>query len=485
MKSTRRLLSRVVSGSLLACALLWSGAVSEGAAIHGPLRVGRENPRYFADARGKAVYLTGSHTWSNLQDQGTTDPPPPFEYARYLDFMVAHHQNFMRMWAGEHFRYRETNRTLYAAPLPWARTGPGLARDGKPRFDLSRFDESYFRRLRARVKAAGARGIYVSIMLFEGLTDQFSPRPTAPITWEGSPFHPANNINGIDGNPEGNGYGSACYTLAVPEITRLQEAYVRHVVDTVNDLGNVLYEIVNETGGYSTEWQYHMIRFVKQYEATKPVQHPVGMTFQWPNGTNEHLFASPADWISPRAGDTEGFSYLLNPRPADGRKVILPDSDHLEGRTPENLRGWVWKSACRGLNPIYMDFADEAWDIAAGPQFAPDHPDPTHREPVRRALGQARRLVERMDLNHAQPAGELASSGYCLANPGHQYLVYLPEGGPVMVDLSAVKGELIAEWFDPVGEKTVAKSRVSGGKKAELAAPLAGEAVLFLHRPGQ
>ena len=40
----------------------------------GPLRVHPENPRYFTDGSGKAIYLTGSHTWSNLQDQGMTGP---------------------------------------------------------------------------------------------------------------------------------------------------------------------------------------------------------------------------------------------------------------------------------------------------------------------------------------------------------------------------------------------------------------------------
>ncbi len=38
----------------------------------GPLRVHDKNPRYFADARGRAVYLAGAHTWPNCVDQGLT-----------------------------------------------------------------------------------------------------------------------------------------------------------------------------------------------------------------------------------------------------------------------------------------------------------------------------------------------------------------------------------------------------------------------------
>ena len=49
-------------------------------AAAGPLVVHPENPRYFADGSGKAVYLTGSHTWANLVDTGPSDPPPRFGF---------------------------------------------------------------------------------------------------------------------------------------------------------------------------------------------------------------------------------------------------------------------------------------------------------------------------------------------------------------------------------------------------------------------
>ena len=40
-------------------------------AARGPLRVLAANPRYFTDGSGRAVYLTGSHTWDNRQDIGS------------------------------------------------------------------------------------------------------------------------------------------------------------------------------------------------------------------------------------------------------------------------------------------------------------------------------------------------------------------------------------------------------------------------------
>ena len=59
----------------------------EGGGGVGPLRGCEENPRYFADGSGRAVYLTGSHTWSNLKDMGGEDPPAAFDFDAYLDFL--------------------------------------------------------------------------------------------------------------------------------------------------------------------------------------------------------------------------------------------------------------------------------------------------------------------------------------------------------------------------------------------------------------
>ena len=39
----------------------------------GPLCVHPDNPRYFTDGTGKAVYLTGAHTWNNLVGLGLRD----------------------------------------------------------------------------------------------------------------------------------------------------------------------------------------------------------------------------------------------------------------------------------------------------------------------------------------------------------------------------------------------------------------------------
>ena len=206
-------------------------------------------------------------------------------------------------------------------------------------------------------------------MLFEGWELQFTD------AWKFHPFHGPNNVNGIDADPDGRGslYNQLRDDPMGKKVLAFQEAYVRKVIDTVNDLDNVLYEVCNEAGAYSTAWQYHVIDFVHEDEAGRPKQHPVGMTFMYPGGTNRQLIDSPADWISPNPGTPEE-DYKDRPSARYVGKVIVNDTDHLWGHTGGDSV-WVWKSFLRGLNVLFMEELT---------------PSPTWQDSARVAMGQVR-----------------------------------------------------------------------------------------------
>ena len=452
----------VLSGTLLTCV--------RKSGTNGPLRVSEKNPRYFTDNSGKAIYLTGSHTWNNLVDMTTGISPEKFDFPEYIRWMKSLNHNFIRLWAWELLNWntagnRESEPKKHTvAPHPWLRTGPGLALDGELKFNLNQFDPEYFTRLEERVKMAQDSGIYVSIMLFEGWGLQFSPG-----AFENHPFHPENNINGINGDANGDSSGVEIHTLGNEEILSIQEVYVRYVIDRVNQFDNVLYEISNESHPPSTAWQYHMINFVKDYEKELPKQHPVGMTFQYRGGSNQILFDSPADWISP---NPEG-GYRDNPPAADGSKVILTDTDHLWGIGGN--QSWVWKSFLRGMNPLFMD--------PYNCRILERRCDPVWMDSIRVSLGYTRMLADRMDLLSVLPLPGLASSTYCLANRGSEYLVYLPDSNEVVVNLEDTPGSFTVEWFNPNTGKFTQSGTIEGGSKVSLKSPYEGVgAVLYLKK---
>ena len=89
--------------------------------------------------------------------------PELFDFETYLDFLSERGHNFIRLWRWEQFQGYLLPAEVHFCmrPQPWPRTGPGSAKDGKPKFDLSAFDDGYFDRLRSRV-AAGQHGAFMS-----------------------------------------------------------------------------------------------------------------------------------------------------------------------------------------------------------------------------------------------------------------------------------------------------------------------------------
>jgi Family of unknown function (DUF6298) len=466
----------------------------------GPLKVSQVNPRYFADGQGKVTYLTGSHTWDNFGDWGASTPD--FDYLAYLAFLRTNNHNFIRLWMHESIRLDSEVETSIA-PLPWERPGPGLANDGRPKIDLEKFNPAFFERLRRRAIEAGTQGIYISIMLFNRY-----------LHWPTHPLNSMNNINGIDGDLNGDGDGREIHTLAIPLITHLQKAYAKKVIDTVNDLDNVLYEIGNELRRDTVEWQYEMINFIHDYERNMPKQHAVGMTSTGGGSepmANAELFQSPADWISPRT--ERGQNYSFDPPAADGNKVIITDTDHLSRILEYPTPQWVWKSFLRGLNPILMDVIQNRAPGVETKWNDPSRPSLSH---TRKAMGHTLAYARRINLANMVPRPDLSSTKYCLADLRAEYLIYIPSAGvvrgrgnralhwlsdfshgnkllrqafevvglneTVTVDLSQASGEFNVEWFNPIPGETIIAPKTFGGARQKFTAPFPGDAVLYIHR---
>jgi hypothetical protein len=496
-----------------------SSGSSTGPAAAGPLVVSETNPRYFTVAASdatdrRAVYLTGSHVNNNFHDGSgpgadCSETPERNDYRGYLEFLKERSHNFIRLWRWEQFKSQVAGGNFHfcMTPQPWPRTGPGTAKDGKPKFDLSAFDPAYFDRLRDYVIAAGNEDIYVSVMFFEGFGLHLS---LPPDNVEGHPFHAANNVNEI-------GITSINDYQVLPldaRVQALQETYIRKVIDTVQDLPNVLYEVANESSGGgsvdprfleaiglseppdwgdSTQWQYWVINLVKQYEVQMGyARHPVGMTMQYPvrdqSKVNDVLFNSPADWISPGFDDVESpmqnSRWSTNPPVNDGAKVIISDTDHYSPMKSNAL--WAWKSLLRGHNPILYDLG-----IITGvkpPDPSSGSPSFTSLEASRYAMGDTRRFAERLSLIAMEPRGELSSTGYVLANPGKEYLVLQPSetADPFTVTLEAYTYS--AQWYSVGSRETKGAGNVvvENPGSVSFTAPFAeaGPAVLYLKRVG-
>jgi len=472
-------------GASAAVTITVSNSVGTGAT--GPLRVLGGNAHYFTDGSGKAILLTGSQTWDTFQDLDQSSSPAAFDFTSYVNFLKSHGHNVTILWRKDLPTYCNwgAGGTWHVVQFPWKRTGGSsgtqVASDGLPAFDLTQLDQVYFDRLRARVIQLQQNGIYAVVELFDGLG--LSNNRCAN---DGYPFTGGNNVNGVD---DGGGTNSMTMTSA-NAITGYQDAFVRKVIDTVNDQPNVLWEPSEEAPDNSTWWQGHMIALIHNYEAGKAFQHPVGYASLNVNGTTDGtLYNSDADWVAPLA--------RISPPGSCGSgtpacKVNINDSDHsyfgMWNDSGQVNRNYVWENFANGNQVMFMDPYLIYWtsgnrNLCQSPSNGVCTGPDARWNNMRDNLGYTLSYANKMDLAKMTPQGNLTSTGFCLADnvaTGAEYLVYAPSGGTFTVNLSATTRALNVEWFNPATGATTVGTAITGGSTKSFTAPFSGDAVLYI-----
>ncbi len=469
-----------------------SAAGSPTSPITGELRAS-SNPHYFQDAHGVAIILNGSQTWNTLQDWGTEGSVQTLDFGAFVKFLTAHGHNFTLLWTVEmpkmcgHPPPATTPSGFTVSPLPWARTGPGRATDGGLKFDLTNFDQSFFDRLRTRVQALNNTGIYAGVYLFTG---EFLNIFRCP--GDGYPLTGANNINDVDDGYVSGKQGINALTMTAPNaITRVQDAYVEKVIDTLNDLPNVLWVVSEEAPSNSVWWNNHQISHIRAYESGKPHHHPIG--YAAPISTwDSIIYNSDADWVAP--------STIVSPASSCGAgkpacKVNVNDSDHsyfgIWKDTPQQNRNYAWENFTTGNQVLFMDpyvvyLSRENRNLCVSPTHSICRaPDPRW-DNLRDNLGYILKYSHKLNLSRVAPRDTLSSTGFCLAqtpSAGAEYLIYAPAAGPFTVDLSAMPATrtLAVEWFNPATGSVIPGEPVPSGSSARIfTPPFSGDAVLYL-----
>jgi collagenase-like protein with putative collagen-binding domain len=257
----------------------------------------------------------------------------------------------------------------------------------------------------------------------------------------------------------------------------------------LNDLPNVIWSTSEEADAGSLWWNEHMMAVVREYEATKPLQHPVGFGMLT-GGADSQLYSSSADWIAPN-----GFPVATD----NHGKVVFCDGDHmgLSGGAgmgpPPGDRSFVWKSLCLGSQALMMDSyrafgTSNRCSNPVNDLCTANQPASSEWDSLRDQLGYARIYASKCyDLAAMSPQPSKSSTGFALVSEltdATEYLVYAPTGGPFSVDLSAAGAPVSVEWFNPeIGEVTALDEPVAPGSIAQtFTPPFQGDAVLYLYK---
>jgi collagenase-like protein with putative collagen-binding domain len=313
---------------------------------------------------------------------------------------------------------------------------------------------------------------------------------------DGYPFTGGNNMNGVE---DGGGTGSMTMSARNAN-TDVQEAYVKKVIDTLNDQPNQVV-LLGASSEISHRWENFLIDLIHKYDGggtlaqtgevftAKTFQHPVGYP-TLTGGSDSTLYNSNADWVAPKV--------RVSPTSSCGTgtpacKVNINDSDHsyfgMWNDSAQTNRNFVWENFANGDSAMFMDPYLIYWTsgnrnlcqsrsngVCSGPDSRWNN--------MRDNLGYTLAYANKMDLAKMTPQGSLSSTGYCLADDvatGAEYLVYAPNGGTLTVNLSATTRVLNVEWFDPSSGTTTSGGTVTGGSSTQsFTSPFGGDAVLYL-----
>lgn len=429
-----------------------------------PIAPHPENPRYFL-FEGKPAFLitSGEHYGAVLNLD--------FDFVPYLDELQRHGFNQTRTFSGT---YRETlgtfkiaGNTLAPTPeryaAPWARsTTPGAA-DGGNKFDLDRWNEAYFRRLKAFCAAAAERGIVVEFVLFcpfynEGL-------------WAVNPMNARNNVNDVGSMPL-----NEVFTLKHPSMLARHEAFVRKVVGELNTFDNLYFEICNEPyeRRAALEWEARIARVIAERERDLPAKHMIAQNIA--NGSVRIVDPFPEVALF-------NFHYAAPPNAiaenARLKKAIGDDETGFRGTAdrPYRIEGWAFLLA-GGSVYSNLDYS-----------FTPEHesgdapvidPTPGGGGPTLRGqLAILKRFLAGFDFLKMAPDPSLIVSGvppkgaaYALADSGRAYAIYLHGGNRAELGLDLPAGKYQAEWVDTrTGEIVAGQSLDHGGGRAIVRSP--------------
>ena len=199
----------------------------------GPIQLHPENQHYFLFKGKTLALITSAEHYGAVINLD-------FDYGTYLKSLSDDGMNYTRIFTGSYYEiagesFGIQNNTL--APeknriiTPWIQveTNP----NGYGKYDLSRWNEAYFERLKDFMAVAAAYDIIVELTLFSSIyRDEH---------WDICPQNPANNINITDEVTR-----FEAQTLNNGALLSYQERFVRKMVNELNGYDNFFFEIQNE-----------------------------------------------------------------------------------------------------------------------------------------------------------------------------------------------------------------------------------------------
>ena len=411
-----------------------------------PLALHPKNPHYFIYRNKPTVLISSGEHYGAVMNTG-------FDYITYLNTLASDGLNVTRTFSGSYVEpghaFNISHNTMAPDPgkfiCPWARSSEAGSKEGENKFDLDRWDENYFVRLKKFVAAAEQRGIIVEFTFFCPFYEESQ--------WLLSPMNHINNINGV-----GNIARNAVYTLDKNgALLAVQEKMVRKIVKELKGFDNILYEICNEPyfGGVTLEWQQHIASVINKAESNFSSKHLVTQNIA--NGHSK--IDKPFSEVS-----VFNFHYAMPPVAValnyGLNKVIGDNETGFRGNSDSAYRMEAWRFILAG-GALYnnLDYSFAAGNEKGDFQYPSTQPG-GGTIALRKQLSYLKQFIESFNFITMRPdsitiTGVLPANtvSQTLSEPGKQYAIYVFGGTQINLELELPSGTYQLEWLNTLTGK--------------------------------
>jgi len=157
-----------------------------------------------------------------------------FDYKSYLEILAGEGLNGTRISSGANVEYQgwfNIKENTWAPDslryiTPWARSDSAGYYVGGNKFDLKKWDDEYFNRLKSFVSQAEEKDIIVELFFFSAVYDD--------ELWNCNPMNYINNINGI-----GDVDRTGVYNVLNEKLKEVQKSLVEKIVMELNPYTNI------------------------------------------------------------------------------------------------------------------------------------------------------------------------------------------------------------------------------------------------------
>jgi hypothetical protein len=411
-----------------------------------PVSLHPENPHYFLYNNKPAVLITSGEHYGALLNLD-------FNYTKYLDELQSDGLNMTRTFSGVYCEqpgaFNIRNNTLAPVSLkyltPWVRSETPGYKNGGNKFDLTKWDEKYFERLKDLLQQAAERGVVVEFTLFCPFYEDGM--------WLISPMHPSNNINSTPDIPRTDVYTTDKNGL----LLTFQKEFVKKIVSEINSFDNIIFEICNEPyfGGVTMEWQHAIADVIAETEKGLPKIHLISQNIQ--NGSSvvkdPHPSVSVFNWHYAYPPVTVGMNYHLNKALGDNETGFRGVSD-----STYRFEGWRFIMSGGALFN-HLDYSFTAGNESGDFKYDTTTPGGGSYA-LRKQLSYLKKFIEGFDFIKMKPDtnffADTSIRGNAIAEVGKQYAAYfINDKNLSEISVNVPPGKYSATWLDTVtGEFT-------------------------------